>query len=920
MKRLILILMLAAPFLGRGSHIVGGEFELIYLFGNTYRLNLVLYFDVHNGNPQAKDQFINTSIFRKWDNVVMMNVTLPLDNEAQVQYTQLECAKAELQTAKLIYTTTVELLPNTYNDPQGYYISWERCCRNYVIENIYSQPPGFNSIYAGQTFYLEIPPVVKNGQPFIDSSPRLFPPLSDYACVGKPYYVDFSGTDDDGDSLVYSLAVPLNTKSGDATPPGGWPRPRPYPEVNWRVDLGFDAQHFMQGSPELAISNEGLLTVTPTRSGLFVFAVKCEEFRDGIKIGETRRDFQMLSEVCEQSTPPVVRGKKIGDPQFTYKDNMNITFPHSIADEMRCIDVEVSDEDINNPNANFLEKIRIRAKAIGDRQNINEVKMPTIKSATLTQVNGRAVFRICFDECPSMPNTPYIIHIIAGDDACALPLLDTLRINVNVQTPPNTPVHFIDPDHDLFVSLNEGDPKASWPIKIIDNEGDSITVSHRLDGFELANVGMDFDYNQPVKALFKDTLTWDPTCDKFDFSLKRTFNITIVADDKDKCNYAPPDSVNINLTLIPPPNSDPEIDTDITVATDEEFVDHGATRLQNTIHFNVMGHDDDAGFPISFYAEGIGFDLITYGINFPFETGTSDIESHFSWPLNCSLFDLEEKDSFNVRFIVIDNSNKCKIYQADTVEVAMKILPPINTPPEITMQNLNPETNDGINTATSLLGNNIEFLITGTDVDEDPVVDNITLEMISATGNVEPTGYSFNPQLSISGKRKVESKFIWSPDCSIFKDNIFQNQYEFQFRVFDDHCESATADTITLTLNVKDVESTDENFKPFNVITTNGDKYNPYFALDGIDLREDETDPNTEVNLPLDNCVNKFEFINIYNRWGKLVFTSDDRYFRWYGVDEERKYAADADVASGVYYFFLKYTKKDYKGSVLVRF
>ena len=79
---------------------------------------------------------------------------------------------------------------------------------------------------AGQTFYLEFPPVVKDGQPFINSSPRLFPPLNDYACPRKPYYVDFAGVDDDGDSLVYSLVTPLSTHSIIAIPPL---LPAPYP-------------------------------------------------------------------------------------------------------------------------------------------------------------------------------------------------------------------------------------------------------------------------------------------------------------------------------------------------------------------------------------------------------------------------------------------------------------------------------------------------------------------------------------------------------------------------------------------------------------------------------------------------------------------------------------------------------------------
>jgi hypothetical protein len=198
-------------------------------------------------------------------------------------------------------------------------------------------------------------------------------------------------------------------------------------------------------------------------------------------------------------------------------------------------------------------------------------------------------------------------------------------------------------------------------------------------------------------------------------------------------------------------------------------------------------------------------------------------------------------------------------------------------------------------------------LLTGTDQDENPVVDKIKLEMIEATGNVAPSGYTFSPAV---GEKHIESKFTWAPDCSVFQDNIFLNTYEFKFRVFDDHCQSARADTVSLTLNVKDFTSTDENFSPANVITPNADAKNDFFALDGYEPRTDGTDPDEEIGLPLDNCLNRFEYINIYNRWGKLMFTSTNRYFRWYAPD----------AAAGVYYFFVRFTNKDYKGSVMVRF
>src|SRR4051812_18192293 len=116
MKRIILILFCLLAFPVVASHIVGGEFEIVHISGNTYRINLILYFDQLNGNPGAKDLNVTARIFRKRDNSVMMNVFLPLTKEEPVTYTQPACSKGEIVTTKLTYSTTVQLTPQQYSD------------------------------------------------------------------------------------------------------------------------------------------------------------------------------------------------------------------------------------------------------------------------------------------------------------------------------------------------------------------------------------------------------------------------------------------------------------------------------------------------------------------------------------------------------------------------------------------------------------------------------------------------------------------------------------------------------------------------------------------------------------------------------------------------------------------------------------
>ena len=83
-------------------------------------------------------------------------------------------------------------------------------------------------------------------------------------------------------------------------------------------------------------------------------------------------------------------------------------------------------------------------------------------------------------------------------------------------------------------------------------------------------------------------------------------------------------------------------------------------------------------------------------------------------------------------------------------------------------------------------------------------------------------------------------------------------------------------------ININDVESEGEEFLPPNFVTPNGDNKNDFF-------RHGEGRRNTGelVNiLPSDNCTGVFEGIIIFNRWGKSVFESASRDFRWYAQGE----------------------------------
>lgn len=877
------------------SHIVGGEFELIHISGNNYRVNLILYFDKLNGSPGARDNNVLASIYRKRDNAFMQNVSFGSPSETNVSYTQPECSRGEIWTSRLVYTTTIVLSDTRYNDPEGYYISWERCCRNYSITNIYSENPDLSGRAAGQTFYLEFPAVVKDGQPFINSSPHLFPPLNDYACPRKPYYVDFAGVDEDGDSLVYSLVTPLTTHSTIAIPP---PQPAPYPFVTWINP--YSLTNIIGGAPDMKITTDGFLTATPTKQGLFVFAVKCDEYRNGEKIGEVRRDFQMLVvDACPQAEAPQILGKKLGDPGFGFDENMQVTFANTVADTSRCIQVQVSDPDASKQDDNFSEKVKIKAIPLGFKQDVSGV-LPDVSNATL--VNGSTVtFDICFEKCPYRTG-PFEIGIVAYDDACSLPLSDTLRVTVNIAPPENALPYFTTPD--VIEVVNEGDIKT-WLIRGLDDDGDQLVAGIIPQGFRLEDYGMTFTQIKSEAGLYEAQLQWDTRCDVVDFSKKTSFNFKVLLDDIDGCALAQPDIMNFTLNVKLPTNNAPVIDSDLTLDPFERSITGLKRKINESLIFNVKGVDADNDL-IVLGVNGVGFDITKYSVSFPSVSGNNVVQSKFQWNIFCDEVDLTKKDEFTFQFIVVDESNKCHYYNADTLDVTVKLYPPDNQEPLLQVVNMNQDIQMTDNEMTVTLGQQITLALHGTDKDKSPQADMLKLELIKAEGNVEPVGYVF---ANAEGRGNVESMFTWNPDCSIFTavtNGLFQNQYAFTFRVVDDKCYNQKGDTVVVNININDVENSGDEFLPPNFVTPNGDNRNDFFAM----VKEDESTGELVNILPLDNCTGVFEGIVIFNRWGKSVFESNVRDFRWYAEGE----------VSGMYFYNLKYSDKEYKGIITLAF
>ena len=272
------------------THIVGGDFYYTYISGDKYQVTMKLYIDCYNGNPGAisEDEYAYFGIFDANTNAFLDSVKVKRTGPERVTGAVYKCLVNPGNVCVDQYTYVFEKdLPKRQG---GYIIAFQRCCRNVTIKNI------INPNSTGATYWVHVP---DRDLVNTDNSPvfNLFPPI--YVCNNFLLKFDHSATDIDGDSLSYELYQPFLGATSMLSRPRP-PRNPPFQNVVWNTPYSTTDQ--MGGNPILEINAvTGELTVTPNTLGQFVIGVKVKEWRKGILIGETLRDYQFNVVDCQAS-------------------------------------------------------------------------------------------------------------------------------------------------------------------------------------------------------------------------------------------------------------------------------------------------------------------------------------------------------------------------------------------------------------------------------------------------------------------------------------------------------------------------------------------------------------------------------------------------------------------------------------------
>lgn len=679
-------LLFIGLFLGlaqaRATHIVGGEIELQYLGVNrtyTHRANLNLYFDDINGAIGAKDPSVTLFIFRKRDNALITPLTLLLISDTFINYSNPLCIGTEggVRTRLIRYSADLSF-SQELNDPGGYYMVWERCCRNNIITNI------INPQSTGSAFYLEFPAPYNNSTSVINSSPVFGIAKGDYICTNRPFSFDFSAKDADGDSLVYQLVTPYKGFSTTTQPNPGNPggllspvaTPGPYPIVQWARDIS--AERSIPGVPPLTVNaRTGQLSVTANQVGLYVFSVEVREFRKvsrtGVsqQIGLVRRDFQLKVIECSPTDPPKLLMRVAGQPGF-YKPGTVLTIQEK---DQNCLSLLATDINIG-------QNIQI-INASGSLPGLS-ISPPTLDIRTETDTL-RSQF--CFGRCAGGLTGNVTLLIRVSDNGCPQGLSDTLRVFLNIVSAANNK-----PAVSTNLPGNQGQATVGQSFTFSgfgkDPDNDNISLQAIGRGFTLASAGMTF---VPVSGTgtVSQTFAWKPLCAQ---ATRPEYVVDVVAFDN-RCNRPLGDTVTVRLSAIGAPSRPPTVRTTLPQPLVELTINPADT-ANSVIRFDVLGNDPDRD-TIRLFASGRGFDYQKSGMSFVGKRGLPMLQSPFLWRPTCELLQGKQEATFVLDFIGTDGS--CQPRNSDTTTVTIKLKNLTVSPESIKIPNVFTPNGDGYN-------------------------------------------------------------------------------------------------------------------------------------------------------------------------------------------------------------------------------
>jgi len=368
MKKYLILLIVFIWFGGplMATHQRAGEITFKYISGLTYEITIVTY----SYAPSPADRF---ELEINWgDNT---STVLPRNNGPLGQQGHLgEIVGPDIK--RNLYTGV-----HTFPGASTYKISLEDPNRNYGIQNI----P--NSVEV--PLYIETELIIN---PFIgaNSSPQLLLPPIDQGCVDQPFLHNPGAFDPDGDSLSFRL-ITCRGAGGNFIP--GFQLPN---QVGTNTGSTFTMN---------ALTGE-ILWQNPKMQGEYNIAFLIEEWRNGLKIGFITRDMQITIVTCNNHAPVITP--------------LNDTCVE--AGTTLQFGVVATDADTN--------KIKLTAAGAPF-----EIANPALFSALIDSAGHNTGIFKWVTNCSHVRKNPYQVYFKATDNDLPVNLFDLKSLNIKVVGP-----------------------------------------------------------------------------------------------------------------------------------------------------------------------------------------------------------------------------------------------------------------------------------------------------------------------------------------------------------------------------------------------------------------------------------------------------------------------------------------------------
>lgn len=299
-----------------------------------------------------------------------------------------------------------EILPNdtkfnlytaehTYPGRATYTISMMDPNRNGGILNV--NPPNSESV----PFYIESVYTFLNPQfqGFNNSAILLQPPI-DFGCVGKRFIHNPSAFDPDGDSLAFELVVPAQDVG------------TPVPRYSFPNQIGAGGNNVIS----LNKTTGDFIWETPQRAGEYNIAIRIKEYRGGQLINSFVRDLQIEIRTCDNQPPQIQTRNEIC----------------VIAGEVLSIPVTITD-----PDRNPTQRVRVEMRGGPFVQEFSPAEQRGPRGYTNQPLQAEFYWET---SCEHISPEFYNVTIRAVDDfydTTGLAALQTIRIKVIAPAPEN---------------------------------------------------------------------------------------------------------------------------------------------------------------------------------------------------------------------------------------------------------------------------------------------------------------------------------------------------------------------------------------------------------------------------------------------------------------------------------------------------